>query len=55
MICPECNTEKGCGCSFFTVPGRQHKVCGDCKTKLADNPKNDKNVNQNAQPNVQGV
>lgn len=51
MKCPECKTERGCGCQFVAVSNREYKVCPECKAKLEKNDKKDKTT----PPNVQGV
>ncbi len=30
MICPECNQEKGCTCTWHVLPEREGKVCSTC-------------------------
>lgn len=56
MVCKECNKEKGCGCSFSSVPNRSFAVCPECKKKILEQSQiNDNSTNNKStthDPNV---
>lgn len=54
MKCNECQQERGCGCAFLHVEGRDYRVCPDCKIRIEQKTKNE-TTKPNTQPNVQGV
>lgn len=44
MICPECNEEKGCSCTWVVVPEKEGKICSKCAEKIRSERRNDEHT-----------